>query len=81
MLEELLHRAVPAVLHGMNDWVASNYPADYWPWLAVQAISLLLFISYALSAAAIEREVRTAPLFRGDSLLVDGLSESGQPGP
>jgi RsiW-degrading membrane proteinase PrsW (M82 family) len=77
----LLAIAIPAVLHGMNDWVASNYPADYWPWLAVQAISLLLFISYALSAAAIEREVRTAPLFRGDSLLVDGLSEPGQPGP
>jgi RsiW-degrading membrane proteinase PrsW (M82 family) len=77
----LLAIAIPAVLHGMNDWVASNYPSDYWPWLAVQAVSLLLFISYALSAAAIEREVRKAPLFRGDSLLMDRFSEPGQPGP
>jgi RsiW-degrading membrane proteinase PrsW (M82 family) len=60
---------LPAVLHGFNDW--STQLASHWLWIVVEAVSLLLFIGYTMSAAAIERQVRDNPLFRGESMLMD----------
>ncbi len=60
---------LPAVLHGLNDW--STELASHWLWIVMEAISLLLFIGYTMSAATIERQVRDTPLFRGDSMIMD----------
>jgi RsiW-degrading membrane proteinase PrsW (M82 family) len=62
--------SIAAVLHALNDWSLSTFNS-YWPWIVIQAISLLLFIGYTMSATAIERQVRRTPLFRGDSMLMD----------
>jgi RsiW-degrading membrane proteinase PrsW (M82 family) len=62
--------SIAAVLHALNDWSLSTFNS-YWPWIVIQAISLLLFIGYTMSAASIERQVRRTPLFRGDSILMD----------
>jgi RsiW-degrading membrane proteinase PrsW (M82 family) len=60
---------LPAVLHGLNDW--STQLASHWLWIVVEAVSLLLFIGYTMSAATIERQVRDNPLFRGESMIMD----------
>jgi RsiW-degrading membrane proteinase PrsW (M82 family) len=70
----LLGISMVAVLHGLNDWSVSTFNS-YWPGILVQAISLLLFIGYTMSASSIERQVRRTPLFRGDSMVMDILSE------
>jgi len=57
-----------AVLHGLNDWTTQL--ASHWLWIVMEAISLLLFIGYTMSAASIERQVRETPLFRGDSMVM-----------
>ncbi len=62
--------SIAAVLHALNDWSLSTFNS-YWPGIAVQAISLLLFLGYTMSATAIEREVRRTALFRGDSMLME----------
>jgi RsiW-degrading membrane proteinase PrsW (M82 family) len=63
---------VPSLLHGLNDWSVSGvFGADQWPWIAVQAFSLFLFLGYTTSARSIERDVRHTPLFRGDSIYLD----------
>jgi RsiW-degrading membrane proteinase PrsW (M82 family) len=62
--------SIAAILHALNDWSLSTFNS-YWPWIVIQAISLLLFIGYTMSATAIERQVRRTPLFRGDSILMD----------
>jgi hypothetical protein len=53
---------------------------SYWPGILIQAISLLLFIGYTMSASSIERQVRRTPLFRGDSMAMDILSDPKDPG-
>jgi RsiW-degrading membrane proteinase PrsW (M82 family) len=63
---------LPAVLHGLNDW--STQLASHWLWIAMEALSLLLFIGYTMSAAAIERQVRDTPLFRGESMIMDRVT-------
>ncbi|MBV8430111.1 MAG: PrsW family intramembrane metalloprotease [Solirubrobacterales bacterium] len=68
-----------AVLHGLNDWSVSTFNS-YWPGILIQAVSLLLFIGYTMSASSIEREVRRTPLFRGDSMAMDILSEPKETG-
>jgi RsiW-degrading membrane proteinase PrsW (M82 family) len=68
-----------AVLHGLNDWSVSTFNS-YWPGIIIQAISLLLFIGYTMSATSIEREVRRTPLFRGDSMVMDVVSEPKETG-
>jgi len=68
-----------AVLHGLNDWSVSTFNS-YWPGILIQAISLLLFIGYTMSASSIERQVRRTPLFRGDSMVMEALSEPGETG-
>lgn len=60
---------LPAGLHGLNDW--STQLASHWLWIVMEAVSLLLFIGYTMSAATIERQVRDTPLFRGESMIMD----------
>jgi RsiW-degrading membrane proteinase PrsW (M82 family) len=62
--------SIAAILHALNDWSLTTFNS-YWPWIVIQAISLLLFIGYTMSATSIERQVRLTPLFRGDSMLMD----------
>ncbi len=66
---------LPAVLHGLNDW--STQLASPWLWIVMEAVSLLLFIGYTMSAAAIERQVRDTPLFRGESMIMDRVVVDG----
>jgi RsiW-degrading membrane proteinase PrsW (M82 family) len=70
----LLGISMVAVLHGLNDWSVSAFNS-YWPGILIQAVSLLLFIGYTMSASSIERQVRRTPLFRGDSIVMDVFSE------
>jgi RsiW-degrading membrane proteinase PrsW (M82 family) len=68
-----------ALLHGLNDWSVSTFNS-YWPGIIIQAISLLLFIGYTMSATSIERQIRRTPLFRGDSMVMDVVSEPKETG-
>jgi RsiW-degrading membrane proteinase PrsW (M82 family) len=73
--------SLPAVLHGLNDW--STQLASHWLWIVMEAISLLLFIGYTMSAAAIERQVRDTPLFRGESMIMERVkldTDTDRPG-
>ncbi|HEX9554489.1 MAG TPA: PrsW family glutamic-type intramembrane protease [Streptosporangiaceae bacterium] len=67
-----------AVLHGLNDW--STQLASHWLWIVMEAISLLLFIGYTMSAASIERQVRDTPLFRGDSMIMGAVRAAERTG-
>jgi RsiW-degrading membrane proteinase PrsW (M82 family) len=62
--------SIAALLHGLNDWSLSTFNS-YWPGIGIQALSLLLFLGYTMSATSIERQVRRTPLFRGDSMLME----------
>ncbi len=64
--------SVPAVLHGLNDWSQIAFDS-VWPSIIIQAVSLLLFLGYTLSAASIEQEVRETPLFRGESAIFEAV--------
>ena len=66
---------IAAVLHALNDWYLSNFSLP-WPWILLQAFSLLLFLGYTMSAASIERRVRRTPLFRGESMIMDKFTET-----
>jgi RsiW-degrading membrane proteinase PrsW (M82 family) len=70
---------LPALLHGLNDW--STQLASHWLWIVMEAISLLLFIGYTMSAASIERQVRDNPLFRGDSMIMGVVPAAARPDP
>jgi len=76
--------AIPAVLHGLNDWSTSGvFGSSLWPWILIQAFSVFLFLGYASSAHTIEQEVRHTPIFRGDSMMLDSSrleTPSGGPG-
>jgi len=74
----LLGVSMVAVLHGLNDWSVSDFNS-YWPGILIQAVSLLLFIGYTMSASSIERQVRRTPLFRGDSMAMEIISEPKDP--
>jgi RsiW-degrading membrane proteinase PrsW (M82 family) len=67
---------IAAVLHALNDWYLSNFSSP-WPWILLQAFSLLLFLGYTMSAASIERRVRRTPLFRGESMIMDKFTGTG----
>jgi RsiW-degrading membrane proteinase PrsW (M82 family) len=73
----LLGVGTPALLHALNDWLAGISP---WLVILVQAASLLLFLGYTMSAAAIEQQVRETPIFRGQSMIMDAI-KPGQPPP
>ena len=62
--------SVPAVLHALNDWSQGAFNS-LWPSIIIQAVSLLLFLGYTISATSIETQVRETPLFRGDSVLME----------
>ena len=68
---------IAAVLHALNDWYLSNFSSP-WPWIVLQAFSLLLFLGYTMSAASIERRVRRTPLFRGESMIMDRFTGTGE---
>jgi RsiW-degrading membrane proteinase PrsW (M82 family) len=68
---------IAAVLHALNDWYLSNFSSP-WPWIVLQAFSLLLFLGYTMSAASIERKVRRTPLFRGESMIMETFTETGE---
>jgi len=70
----LLGVSIPAVLHALNDWSLTIF-STVWAAVLVQAFSLLLFLGYTLSAAAIERAVRANPAFRGQSMLMERFSQ------
>jgi RsiW-degrading membrane proteinase PrsW (M82 family) len=64
--------AIPALLHGLNDWSLSGvFGSDLWIWILIQAFSVFLFLGYAASAHKIEQEVRHTPIFRGESMMID----------
>jgi RsiW-degrading membrane proteinase PrsW (M82 family) len=68
--------SIAAVLHAVNDWYLSNFSSP-WPWILLQAFSLFLFLGYTMSAASIQRRVRRTPLFRGESMIMDKFTETG----
>jgi len=77
----LLGLAIPSILHGLNDWSLSGvFGTDMWVWILIQAFSVFLFIGYATSAHAIEQEVRHTPIFRGQSIRIDGSFLQAAPG-
>lgn len=68
--------AVPALLHALNDFFAGS---SIWLVIIVQAASLLLFLGYTMSAAAIEQRVRETPLFRSESMVMPAIRDLDQP--
>ena len=71
---------LPAVLHGLYDWSTTVSPRiGHWLWIALEALSLVLFIGYTMSAATIERQVRDTPLFRGESMVMDRAAVAEEP--
>ncbi len=70
--------SIPAVLHGLNDW-SLGYFSTPWVWIFIQAISVVLFLGYTGSAAAIVRQVKHTPMFRGESMLMDVVPSSQKP--
>lgn len=75
----LLGVSMVAVLHGLNDWSVSTFNS-YWPGILIQAVSLLLFLGYTMSASSIEGQVRQTPLFRGESMIMEALPRTADPG-
>jgi RsiW-degrading membrane proteinase PrsW (M82 family) len=67
--------SIPVILHALNDWSAGAFNS-YWVWIVIQAVSLLLFLGYTMSATSIERQVRQAPMFRGESLIMEAFTDS-----
>ena len=72
----LIGIGTPALLHALNDWLAGTSP---WIWIAIQAVSLLLFLGYTMTAAAIEQKVRETPIFRGESIIMEAFRPPSQP--
>jgi RsiW-degrading membrane proteinase PrsW (M82 family) len=72
----ILGVAVPAFLHALNDLFAGS---SIWLVIIVQAASLLLFLGYTMSAAAIEQQVRETPLFRGQSMIMPVIPDPDKP--
>lgn len=68
--------AIPAALHGLYDWSQGVF-ASLWVPIIIQGLSVFLFLGYTMSAAAIERRVRQTPMFRGESMLFDRITDSG----
>jgi RsiW-degrading membrane proteinase PrsW (M82 family) len=68
----ILGVTIPAFLHALNDWTAGAF-SSYWPWILIQALSLLLFLGYTMSAGSIESQVRQTPMFRGESMIMEAF--------
>ena len=72
--------AVPAVLHGLYDWSAGAF-GSLWAPILIQLLSLFLFLGYTMSAATIVSQVRTTPMFRGESMLMERIKDKDGSGP
>jgi RsiW-degrading membrane proteinase PrsW (M82 family) len=70
---------VPAVLHGLYDWSAGAF-GSLWAPILIQLLSLFLFLGYTMSAATIVRQVRTTPMFRGESMLMERINYKDEEG-
>jgi RsiW-degrading membrane proteinase PrsW (M82 family) len=73
----LLGISIPAILHALNDYTLTVF-GTVWVGVLIQALSLLLFLGYTLSASAIERRVRRNPNFRGQSIMMERFSQPEQ---
>jgi RsiW-degrading membrane proteinase PrsW (M82 family) len=73
----LLGISIPAVLHALNDYTLTIF-STVWVGVLIQAVSLLLFLGYTLSASSIERRVRRNPSFRGQSIMMERFSQPEQ---
>jgi RsiW-degrading membrane proteinase PrsW (M82 family) len=73
----LLGISIPAILHALNDYTLTVF-STVWVGVLVQALSLLLFLGYTLSASSIERRVRRNPNFRGQSIMMERFSQPEQ---
>jgi len=73
----LLGISIPAILHALNDYTLTVF-STVWVGVMVQALSLLLFLGYTLSASTIERRVRRNPNFRGQSIMMERFSQPEQ---
>ena len=73
----LLGVSIPAVLHALNDYTLTIF-STVWVAVLIQALSLLLFLGYTLSASSIERRVRRNPNFRGQSIMMERFSQPEQ---
>ena len=73
----LLGISIPSILHALNDYTLTVF-STVWVGVLVQALSLLLFLGYTLSASAIERRVRRNPNFRGQSIMMERFSQPEQ---
>lgn len=76
---------VPALLHMLNDFVLGgplfSGGVGEWVWVLIQAVSVVLFLSYTLSAHSIEEHVRESPVFRGQSMIMDVSALRAQAAP
>ena len=73
----LLGVSIPAILHALNDYTLTVF-STVWVAVLIQALSLLLFLGYTLSAQQIERRVRRNPNFRGQSIMMERFSQPEQ---
>jgi RsiW-degrading membrane proteinase PrsW (M82 family) len=73
----LLGISIPAILHALNDYTLTIF-STVWVAVLIQALSLLLFLGYTLSASSIERRVRRNPNFRGQSIMMERFSQPEQ---
>ncbi len=73
----LLGISIPAILHALNDYTLTIF-STVWVGVLIQAVSLLLFLGYTLSASSIERRVRRNPNFRGQSIMMERFSQPDQ---
>ncbi len=73
----LLGISIPAILHALNDYTLTVF-STVWVGVLVQALSLLLFLGYTLSASTIERRVRRNPNFRGQSIMMERFTQPEQ---
>src|SRR5260370_40865169 len=73
----LLGISIPSILHALSDYTLTVL-GTVWAGVLVQALSLLLFLGYTLSASAIERRVRRNPNFRGQSIMMERFSQPEQ---
>jgi len=73
----LLGISIPAILHALNDYTLASFQT-VWIGVLIQALSLLLFLGYTLSASSIERRVRRNPNFRGQSIMMERFTQPEQ---
>lgn len=73
----LLGVSIPAILHALNDYTLTIF-STVWVGVLIQALSLVLFLGYTLSASTIERRVRRNPNFRGQSIMMERFGQPEQ---